>query len=137
MPRSFTYREWPTLGPMSGVASPPGRTDMRSGQPGGGVDINLPHGGPMVRIQFPPAESHQRTIARSTANHTGGERYALAFFCDAHIDWPIAAVPTCVGPGRPPRSETAGAKTLMMTATRTGSCANAAVAAWLSERQPY
>ena len=39
-------------------------------------------------------------------NHTGGERYALAFFCDAHIDWPIAAVPTCVGPGRPPRYET-------------------------------
>src|SRR5438309_7358704 len=47
MPRSFTYREWPTLGPMSGVASPPGGTDMRSGQPGGGVDINLPHGGPI------------------------------------------------------------------------------------------
>src|SRR5215470_14102835 len=23
--------------------------------------------------------------------------YALAFFCDAQIDWPIAAVPTCVG----------------------------------------
>src|SRR5262249_21511049 len=40
-------------------------------------------------------------------NRTGGERYALAFFCDAQIDWPIAAVPTCVGPGRPPRYETA------------------------------
>jgi len=39
-------------------------------------------------------------------NRTGGERYALAFFCDAQIDWPIAAVPTCVGPGRPPRYET-------------------------------
>jgi isopenicillin N synthase-like dioxygenase len=39
-------------------------------------------------------------------NCTGGERYALAFFCDAQIDWPIAAVPTCVGPGRPPRYET-------------------------------
>ena len=36
-------------------------------------------------------------------NRTGGERYALAFFCDAEIDWPIAAVPTCVGPDRPPR----------------------------------
>src|SRR4029077_16093875 len=40
------------------------------------------------------------------ANQPGGRRYALAFFCDAHIDWPIAAVPTCVGPGRPPRYET-------------------------------
>jgi len=39
-------------------------------------------------------------------NRTGGERYALAFFCDAQIDWPIAAVPTCVGSGRPPRYET-------------------------------
>jgi isopenicillin N synthase-like dioxygenase len=39
-------------------------------------------------------------------NRTGGERYALAFFCDAHIDWPIAAVPTCVGPDRPPRYPT-------------------------------
>ena len=39
-------------------------------------------------------------------NRTGGERYALAFFCDAQIDWPIAAVPTCVGPGRPPQYET-------------------------------
>ena len=39
-------------------------------------------------------------------NRTGGERYALAFFCDAQIDWPIAAVPTCIGPGHPPQYET-------------------------------
>ena len=39
-------------------------------------------------------------------NRSGGERYALAFFCDANIDWPIAAVPTCVGPNRPPKYET-------------------------------
>ncbi|HVH80159.1 MAG TPA: 2OG-Fe(II) oxygenase family protein, partial [Stellaceae bacterium] len=39
-------------------------------------------------------------------NHTGGERYALAFFCDANIDWPIAAVPTCVGPDNPPKYPT-------------------------------
>jgi isopenicillin N synthase-like dioxygenase len=32
-------------------------------------------------------------------NRTDGKRYALAFFCDTQIDWPIAAVPTCVGPG--------------------------------------
>lgn len=36
-------------------------------------------------------------------NRSAGERYALAFFCDANIDWPIAAVPSCVGPDRPPR----------------------------------
>jgi hypothetical protein len=30
-------------------------------------------------------------------NRSRGERYALAFFCDANIDWPIAAVATCVG----------------------------------------
>jgi isopenicillin N synthase-like dioxygenase len=36
-------------------------------------------------------------------NRTSGERYALAFFCDANIDWPIAAVTSCVAPDRPPR----------------------------------
>jgi isopenicillin N synthase-like dioxygenase len=36
-------------------------------------------------------------------NRSGGERYALAFFCDSRIDWPIAAVPTTVGPDRPPK----------------------------------
>ena len=39
-------------------------------------------------------------------NRSGGERYALAFFCDAYIGWPIAAVPTTVGPDRPPRYPT-------------------------------
>jgi isopenicillin N synthase-like dioxygenase len=39
-------------------------------------------------------------------NRSGGERYALAFFCDSGIDWPVAAVPTCVGPDRPPKYPT-------------------------------
>jgi isopenicillin N synthase-like dioxygenase len=39
-------------------------------------------------------------------NRSGGERYALAFFCDNTIDWPIAAVPTTVGPERPPKYAT-------------------------------
>ncbi len=44
--------------------------------------------------------------AHRAVNRSGGERYALAFFCDSNIDWPIAAVPTCVGPENPPRYET-------------------------------
>jgi isopenicillin N synthase-like dioxygenase len=44
--------------------------------------------------------------AHRAVNRSGGERYALAFFCDANIDWPIAAVPTCVGPDNPPKYET-------------------------------
>lgn len=39
-------------------------------------------------------------------NRSGGERYALAFFCDSNIDWPVAAVPTCVGPDKPARYPT-------------------------------
>ena len=39
-------------------------------------------------------------------NRSGGERYALAFFCDNTIDWPIAAVPTTVGPDRPTKYAT-------------------------------
>lgn len=49
---------------------------------------------------------HFLATPHRAVNRTGGERYALAFFCDAQIDWPIAAVPTCVGPSRPPRYET-------------------------------
>jgi len=39
-------------------------------------------------------------------NRSGGERYALAFFCDANIDCRIAAVPTSIGPDNPPKYET-------------------------------
>jgi isopenicillin N synthase-like dioxygenase len=39
-------------------------------------------------------------------NRSGGERYALAFFGDSNIDWPIAAVPTCIGPDAPPKYRT-------------------------------
>ena len=39
-------------------------------------------------------------------NRSGGERYALAFFCDSTIDWPIASVPTTVGPDKPPKYPT-------------------------------
>jgi isopenicillin N synthase-like dioxygenase len=39
-------------------------------------------------------------------NRSGGERYAIVFFTDSNIDWPIAAVPTCVGPDEPPKYPT-------------------------------
>ena len=39
-------------------------------------------------------------------NKSGGERYALPFFCDSNIDWPVAAVPTTVGPDKPPKYPT-------------------------------
>jgi len=39
-------------------------------------------------------------------NRSGGERYALAFFCDSNIDWPVAAVPTTIGPDKPPKYPT-------------------------------
>lgn len=39
-------------------------------------------------------------------NRSGGERYAIPFFCDSNIDWPIAAVPTTVGPDKPPKYPT-------------------------------
>ena len=39
-------------------------------------------------------------------NSTGGERYAIPFFCDSNIDWPVAAVPTTVGPDKPPKYPT-------------------------------
>jgi len=45
---------------------------------------------------------HFLATPHRAVNRSGGERYALAFFCAADIDWPVAAVPTCVGPDKPP-----------------------------------
>jgi isopenicillin N synthase-like dioxygenase len=39
-------------------------------------------------------------------NRSGGDRYALAFFCDSSIGWPVAAVPTCVGRDKRPKYPT-------------------------------
>ncbi len=36
-------------------------------------------------------------------NRSGGQRFAIPFFCDSGIDWPVAAVPTTVGPDKPPK----------------------------------
>ena len=91
----------PVIGFLSGGSPGPFASFVAAFQASG---ISFIHalGLKVVRVhqQHPPG-------ARCRAvNRSGGERYALAFFCDAQIDWPIAAVPTCVGPGRPPRYET-------------------------------
>jgi|ERR1700722_15191827 isopenicillin N synthase-like dioxygenase len=49
---------------------------------------------------------HFLATPHRAVNRSTGERYALAFFSDANIDWPIAAVPTCVGPDKPSKYPT-------------------------------
>jgi isopenicillin N synthase-like dioxygenase len=34
-------------------------------------------------------------------NRSGKERYAIPFFVDGHIDWPIECLPTCASAERP------------------------------------
>jgi len=46
---------------------------------------------------------HFLATPHRAVNRSRGERYALAFFCDANIDCPVAAVPGCTGPDDPPK----------------------------------
>jgi isopenicillin N synthase-like dioxygenase len=48
-------------------------------------------------ISYPP---------RIAVNRSGVDRYAVAFFCDAGIDWPIAGAPTHIMPDKPPKYPT-------------------------------
>jgi isopenicillin N synthase-like dioxygenase len=66
-------------------------------------DAFVVNGGQLLRRW---TNDHFLATPHRAINRSGGERYALAFFCDATIDWPIAAVPTCVGPDKPPRYPT-------------------------------
>ena len=64
--------------------------------------------GPAVRIPFPQAASRCEPDILETADR---DCPALVhdprvLILNAQIDWPIAAVPTCIGPGRPPQYET-------------------------------
>jgi isopenicillin N synthase-like dioxygenase len=71
--------------------------------PSAAADAFMVNGG-----QFLVRWTNDRFLAtpHRAVNCSGGERYALAFFCDANIDWPIAAVPTCVSPDNPPKYPT-------------------------------
>ncbi len=66
-------------------------------------DAFLVNGGQLLQRW---TNDHFLATPHRAQNRTGGKRYALAFFCDASIDWPVAAVPTCVGPDKPPKYPT-------------------------------
>ena len=57
----------------------------------------LVNGGDMLRRW-----TNDRFLAtpHRAVNRSGKERYAIPFFVDCNIDWPIECLPTCVGPER-------------------------------------
>jgi isopenicillin N synthase-like dioxygenase len=58
----------------------------------------LVNGGDMLRRW-----TNDRFLAtpHRATNRSGKERYAIPFFVDCNIDWPIECLPTCLGEGRP------------------------------------
>lgn len=44
-----------------------------------------------------------RATPHKVTNQSGGERYAIPFFFDATIDHVMECLPTCTGPGNPPK----------------------------------
>jgi isopenicillin N synthase-like dioxygenase len=61
-------------------------------------DHFLVNGGDMLRRW-----TNDRFLAtpHRAVNHSGQERYAIPFFVDCGIDWPIECLPTCTTPERP------------------------------------
>jgi len=58
----------------------------------------LVNGGEMLRRW-----TNDRFLAtpHRASNRSGGARYAIPFFVDCNIDWPMECLPTCVSAGRP------------------------------------
>jgi isopenicillin N synthase-like dioxygenase len=46
-----------------------------------------------------------RATPHKVVNRSGGERYAIPFFFDCQIDHVMECLPTCTGPGNPPKYE--------------------------------
>ncbi len=46
------------------------------------------------------------TPHRAINTNPGADRYAVPFFFDAAIEYPMECIPTCTGPGNPPKYET-------------------------------
>jgi isopenicillin N synthase-like dioxygenase len=46
-----------------------------------------------------------RATPHRVINRNGGSRYAIPFFLGPNHDAVVQAVPTCLGPGNPPRYE--------------------------------
>jgi isopenicillin N synthase-like dioxygenase len=46
-----------------------------------------------------------RATPHRVVNQSGGERYAIPFFFDCNVDYVMTCLPSCTGPGNPPRFE--------------------------------
>ena len=58
------------------------------------------NGGEMLRRW---TNDHFLATPHRVINRSGRERYAIPFFFDCNIDWPITPVPTCTSPEDPPK----------------------------------
>jgi isopenicillin N synthase-like dioxygenase len=58
------------------------------------------------------------TPHRAINRNPGADRYAIPFFFDASIDYPMACIPTCTGPGDPPKYEPISYMDYMLWFTR-------------------
>lgn len=84
-----------------------------------GLQVKLPgHDWHLVRAPHGAIVVNSGDMLRRWTNHRflstphralnvtpGKDRYAIPFFFDANVDWPMACIPTCQSPGNPARYE--------------------------------